>query len=218
MQSPLLLTALAVAAAVPMAAQASDDGAELWLNPAVEFALDNQTAIELETAQRFRRSADGRPDTYFVRLWLAHDVGSGLTLSGAAERRVNDGGANETRFIQQLSGRHGIVRTRLRLEQRLVDGAAQTGLRVRPRLGVSVPLDRDKRWLAGADAELALTLRATSPTGATGLTGLRTQIGITHKISDNWSATANYLRQQDIRVGRADAVGHAPLIAITRSF
>ena len=204
--------------ASPSAARATDDGAELWLNPSVAFDLDENSGLEIETAQRLRNADDGRSDTYFARLWFNQDIARNATLSGAFERRVNDGGSDETRLIQQLSTSYGYLRTRLRLEQRFVDGSSRIGLRIRPRLGVSVPIDSDKRWKFKTDAELFLTLRSTGKGGNDGLTGLRTQMGVSYAINDNMSLSAVYLRQQDFDDGRPDRVGHAPLIGIEFSF
>lgn len=199
-------------------AHASDEGLELWLNPSVSRDLDARTSLELETAQRLRSAADGRPDTYFYRLWLGHEAARGLTLSGAVERRINDGSIDETRLMQQLSARHGIWRARLRLEQRYIDNAGQMGLRLRPRAGISVPLDEAGRLSFRSDAELFLTLRATSPTGDEGLTGLRTQVGFGYRVNERLSLSAGYLRQQDMFSNRPDVVGHAPIIALDLSF
>ena len=214
----LAVLAGAVLALSSQPALANDDGAEFWLNPSVELELDEDTALEIETAQRLRDAADLRADTYFFRLWVNQRPSRQVTLGGAVERRINDGAANETRLIQQLSTRHGVIRTRLRLEQRMVERAAQTGWRLRPRLGVAVPLGQDSRWQAKADAELFLTLRATSATGQTGLTGLRTQAGFAYKVSDKLSLSLAYLRQQDIYRNRPDVVGHAPIVGIEISF
>ena len=213
-----LALAATAALALPAAANASDDGAELWFNPSISFDLDNDTGIEIETAQRFRDAGDGRADTYFARLWVNQEVADNVTLSGAVEQRINDGGDDETRLIQQLSTRHGILRTRLRLEQRFVDDADRMGLRLRPRLGVSVPLDADGKWAFKSDAELFLTLRSNSVGGDDGLTGLRTQVGFSYDLNDNFTLSAAYLRQQDIRDGRPDTVGHAPIIGIEFAF
>lgn len=205
-------------ASAPSAAMATDDGLEFWLNPSVSVGLDEDTGIELETAQRFRDGDDGRVDTYFARLWVNQDLADNVTLSGAFEQRANDGGNDETRLIQQLSTSHGIVRTRLRLEQRFVENADRMGLRLRPRLGVKVPLGEDRRWAMKGDAELFFTLRSTRNGGDEGLTGLRTQIGVSYDVSDRLSLSAVYLRQQDINQGRADQVGHAPVIGIEFAF
>lgn len=203
---------------LPTPALASNESAEFWLNPSVSFDLDDNTGAEIETAQRFRDADDGRVDTYFVRFWLNQNISNNVTLSGAVERRINDGGSNETRLIQQMTTKHGILRTRLRLEQRLVDNADRMGLRLNPRLGVALPLDDAGRWSFKSDAELFLTLRANNVGGDEGLTAFRTQIGFDHKIDDHVSISAVYLRQQDLRDGRPDEVGHVPVIGIEYSF
>jgi hypothetical protein len=85
-------------------------------------------------------------------------------------------------------------------------------------LGVALPLSESGRWSAVADAELFLTARSTSPGGDEGLTGLRTQVGVSYEVSDRLSVKLAYLRQQDIRDGAPDIVGHAPLIGVELSF
>lgn len=199
-------------------ALAQDEAFELWLNPSVGTDLDEDTSFELETAQRFRSEADGRVDTYFFRGWLKQDVADNATLAGAVEYRVNDGGSNEVRTMQQLSTSHGILKTRLRLEQRFVDGADRMGLRLRPRLGVGFDLTEDGRWSAGADAELFWVLRGNNVGSDTGITGLRTTIGVKYAVSENLSLGVSYLRQQDFEDGGPDEIGHAPLIGIEYSF
>ena len=217
-RSAVLSVAVAACTFTPASVLASDDGLEVWLNPAISTDLDDDTSIELETAQRFRNSADGRADTYFFRLWVNQSLSDEFTLSGAVEQRINDGGSDELRTIQQLSGKHGIIRTRLRLEQRFVENADRTGLRLRPRVGVKVPLGEDSPWSAKADVEAILTLASTRRGGDDGLTGMRTQLGIDYEVNDNLTLGLTYLRQQEFRDSRPDEIGHAPLIGIEFSF
>jgi hypothetical protein len=193
---------------------ASDDHFEVWLNPSVTAELDDDTSVEFETAQRLRSADSGGVDTYFARVWINQKLDSQFTISAAAGRRINDGGADELRFHQQVTYRSGILRGRLRLEQRLVDDAERMGLRLRPRIGVSVPLDEAGDWTGFTDAEGFLTLRSTDIGGQNGLTGIRTQIGVRHDLTDSIEVGLAYLRQQDIRDGRADRVGHAPLLSL----
>ncbi len=211
------LAALA-AAALAAPAHASDEDFELWFNPSVSTDLDDNTGLELETAQRLRDGSRGRADTYYARLWLNQSIGDAATLSLGVERRVNDGGADETRLHQQISLSSGIFRARGRLEQRFVDESGRMGLRLRGRGGVSVPLDAQDRWSANASIETFWTLRSTGAGGQDGLTGMRAQAGIDYAVSDSLTLGLAYLRNQDFRDGAPDTVGHAPLIGIEFSF
>ena len=216
MKAIMPLALMLVLASAPAAA--TSDAAELWLNPSVSVDFDKDTGIEIETAQRLRSADDDRVDTYFVRLWLNQKMAENLTLSGAIERRINNGGSDETRLLQQMTTSHGYLRTRLRLEQRFVDSADQTGLRVRPRLGVAVPIDTNERWTFKTDAEMFLTLQSTSNGGDTGLTGLRTQMGVSYDVTPRLTLSAAYLRQQDFDERGPDVVGHAPILGIEFAF
>lgn len=215
----MLIALAALAAAIPLssAAASEDEGLELWLNPSIAYDVDDRTQVELETAQRLRRQSDGREDTYYARLWLNRELSDVVTLSAGVERRANEPGADETRLLQQVSTRHGVWRTRLRLEQRFVDDA-RMGLRLRPRLGVELPLDDDDRWTFVATAEGFVTLRATTAGGDTGLTGVRTQVGAEWAVNDRLTVGLAYLRQQDIRRNRPDRVGHAPMLSVELSY
>ncbi len=208
------LSITALLAATPVAA--AEDQFEIWFNPTLSFDVDEDTGVEIDTALRFRDSADAA-DTYFVRLWVHQSVGSGVTVSGAIDYRVNAGGADETRLQQQLSVRRGIWRGRLRTEQRFVEEEDRTGWRIRPRIGVVVPLDREGRWSLATDVEPFFTLQSTSVGGLNGLTALRTQMGVSHDLSDQLSLSLTYLRQQDMRRGAPDRVAHVPLIGIELS-
>lgn len=207
-----LATACAVMLLAAGPAQASDEAFELWFAPSLRAQLDDDTSLRIETAQRFRNSADGRPDTYFVRLWGSQRVSRHLTLEGAIERRVNDGGRDETRLLQQIVAQHGIFRNRLRLEQRFIDRSVQTSWRLRSEHGVRIDLDREGRWFARGDAEFFFTLQPSTPGGQTGFTELRTQAGLGHRFSRHFSASLSYKRVQTVRRARADVVGHIPMI------
>ena len=216
MRRPLFCAAALLTVPLPSAAVAANDQFEFWLNPSIAKAIDDDTEVELEAAQRLRDASEAA-DTYFLRLWVNQDLSDAATLSGAVERRINDGDADETRLLQQLSVRSGILRGRVRLEQRFVDDA-RFGARIRFRAGVTVPLDRERKWTGYVDAEPFFTLRSTSRGGQDGLTGLRTQIGVEHQLWETVSVSLTYLRQQDIRRNRPDTVGHAPLIGLELAF
>ena len=199
-------------------ALASDEAFELWIAPSLRGQLDDNTGLRLETAQRFRNSNNRRPDTYFVRLWASQQVSPHFTIEGAIERRVNDGGSDETRLLQQVVAQHGIFRNRLRLEQRLIDGTPQTGWRLRTEHGVRIDLDRARKWFLRADAEFFFTLQSNSIGGQTGFTEQRSQAGIGHRFWPHVNASLSYKRVQSIRRNRPDVIGHIPMIHFDYSF
>jgi len=94
----LVAVGFMVALASPVLAQ--DEGDELWFNPAYETALDDRTAIELETAQRLR--SDPRDDTYFARLWLKREDSRGRDWNVGVEHRWNGPDEREVRLLQQV--------------------------------------------------------------------------------------------------------------------
>lgn len=215
--APAALALLLLVGAAPAAAADSD--LEVWLNPSVAFGLGERNELELETAQRFRDSARGRPDTYFGRLWLNHQASDAIKLGVAIERRLNDGAANETRLMQQVTAVWGIIEARARLEQRFVDRANQTGLRLRTRVGLSVPLDEAGRWSGFADAEPFFTLVPTSRGGDTGFSGLRTQVGVGLAVSSRLDVSLGWLRMQETQSGgRPDRIAHAPIMGLELGF
>lgn len=210
----------AVLLSAPMAAHASDERFELWLNQALDYSIDAENTVELVTGQRFSSAADGGTDSYYLRGWLHHRVNSSFTISAAIEQRENDGGFDEVRLLQQLSGRHGVLRTRLRVEQRWIEDQSRMGLRLRPRVGVAVPVDEAGKWQLSSDAELSFTLRSSriGPADDAGLRGMRLRLGATYQASENLAVNLTYVRNQKFVEGAGDVVGNAPLLGLAYSF
>lgn len=197
-------------------AVAQDDDGEIWLNPAFATSLDDATSLELETAQRLRQ--DPRNDTHFARLWINREDNQGREWSVGVEQRWNGPDEREVRLLQQIGYDWGPLEFRTRLEQRFVDVDPQTGWRLRQRLGTTVPLTASQDgWALTGDTELFVTLRSTEPDGQTGVTGLRTFIGFERSYG-RYDLSVGYLRQQDIRDGAEDRVGHAPFVGLTVNF
>jgi len=215
----LFVSAFLGAAAASTPAFAGDDDIEFWFNPTVSVALDEDTSVKLETAQRLRRASQGRPDTFFFRLWARQQVSPGIELAAAAERRINTGRRDEVRTMQQVSGRYGVSVMRLRLEQRFAENSGgRMGLRVRARIGADIPLDRARSWFFQPDIESFVTLRDSSPGGDIGMSEMRTQIALGYRASDHLRLKAGYLMQYDLEQREVDTVGHAPIIGVHFSF
>jgi hypothetical protein len=216
-----VLFALAPLAAFGLStpAHATDDDIEFWFNPTIAFALDEDTSVKLETAQRLRRESQGRPDTFFYRLWARQQVSENIELAGAVEHRTNTGRRDETRTMQQVSARYGVSVMRLRLEQRFAeDAGGRMGLRVRARIGADIPLDRDKRLFFQPDIESFVTLRNSNPGGDIGMSEMRTQVALGYRASDHLKVKLGYLMQYDLEQREVDTVGHAPIIGLHFTF
>ncbi|WP_425985654.1 DUF2490 domain-containing protein [Brevundimonas sp. TWP1-2-1b1] len=210
---PLVLGLVVAWSCVATSARADDT--ELWLNPRASTELRNGLGLELETAQRFR--AEPRQDTVYFRLWVHKQGSSGLKYSAGAEQRFNGPDERETRLLQQVSYGWGPVDLRTRVEQRDVSSDDRWGLRARQRVGTTIPLTDDETgWSIAVNAEAFVTARSTSVDGDTGLTGLRTFVGLERPVG-RAELSVGYLRQQDIRPGR-DRVAHAPFLGLNLTF
>lgn len=209
------LLAAALALTLSTAAQAEENRLEGWFEGAVVAGVHGDTFVELQTQQRLRGRSNPIGDTQVYRLWLGTKLGR-ATISGGIHRS-KEGNTRETRFMQQASYPLGIgpLKGRTRLEQRLIDGTERTAWRLRQRIGLSVPLSKqDGGWALAGTAEGFLTLRATSAGGQTGLTGLRTFMGLERSFGQV-DVELGYTRQQNIRKGAPDRVGHAPTLGLT---
>lgn len=210
----LVAAGVMLALASPVLAQ--DEAGEFWFNPSFATSLDDRTSVELETAQRLR--SDPRDDTYFARLWLKREDSRGRDWNVGVEHRWNGPDEREVRLLQQVGYDWGPLEFRTRLEQRFVNVDPDTGWRLRQRMGTTVPLTEDENgWALTGDAEVFFTLRNTEPGGQTGLTGLRTFVGFERGFG-RYDISLGYLRQQDIRDGAEDRVGHAPFVGVTVNF
>lgn len=209
----LLVAALAVSLSAP--ALAEENRLEAWFEGAVVKDLGSRTFVEFQTQQRFRGDSNPIADTHVYRLWLGRKFGKVTVMGGV--HRSKEGSTRETRLIQQasysLAG--APLKGRTRLEQRFIDDAAQTGWRIRQRIGVAFPLtSKDDGWTLTGNAEGFWTLRATSRTGQEGLTGLRTFVGVERSFG-KLDLELGYTRQQNIRDNAPDRVGHAPTLGVT---
>lgn len=209
----VLGAALAVTLATP--AWAEENRLEAWFEGTIAKDLGGGTFAQFQTQQRARGNRNPIGDLDLYRLWLGQKFGS--TSVSAGIQRSNEGSQKETRLIQQLSYAVGAtgLKGRTRLEQRFIDDAPRTAWRLRQRIGYALPLSGDKDgWKLAGSVEGFITLRATSSTGDTGLTGLRTFAGFERSLG-KLDLSIGYTRQQSIRKNRPDLVGHAPTLNLT---
>lgn len=205
----------ALAASLSTPALAEENRLEAWFDGTVATDLGSGNFLEVQVQQRARGNNNPIGDNQTYRLWLGRRFGS--VKASAGIHRSKEGSQKETRLIQQVSYNFGAtgLKGRTRLEQRFVDDAAKTGWRVRQRVGYALPLTGEKGgWKLAGNAEGFWTLEATSRTGDTGLTGLRTFVGFERSLG-RLDLSLGYTRQQNIRKNRPDRVGHAPTLSVT---
>jgi hypothetical protein len=204
-----------LAAGLSTPALAEENRLEAWFEGSVVKDVGGKSFVEFQTQQRFRSSSNPIGDTHAYRLWLGSKFGKVTAMAGV--HRSKEGSTRETRLLQQLSYSFAgtPLKGRTRIEQRFIDNAAQTGWRLRQRVGVAVPIGSgDGGWALVGNAEGFWTLRATSRTGQKGLTGLRTFAGVERSFG-NLDLELGYTRQQNIRDNAPDRVGHAPTLGLT---
>jgi hypothetical protein len=149
------------------------------------------------------------------RLWLGRKLGKGVTTMVGFHRGWQ-GDTRENRLIQQVSyPLTNILKGRTRLEQRFFNNDPRTAWRIRQRVGLSLPLSEvEDGWEFATNVEGFVTLRAARPGGQTGLTGVRAFAGFEREF-ERVEVSLGYTRQQNIREGAPDRIGHAPTIALT---
>jgi hypothetical protein len=195
-------------------AWAEENEAQLWLNQQGSIALDHNDDLLFELNERARGDSHGG-DQYQARLGLDHAIGGGVKIGGAVTYQ-RSGTQDEFRTHQQLTWSRGAFTSRSRLEQRFIEGDDRMALRLRQRLQLTTPMGGG--WSALGYVEGSFTLRAGKPGGDTGLTSLRTLLGVRRDLAHNIVGTLAYVRQQDVRTGAPDRVGHAPYIGLSFSF
>ncbi len=208
------IACLAASLAVPSQAHAATEQLEFWFDQTVSKKVDKTTKITLETGQRFRDIEAQRFDSVFGRAWFTRKLDKNFKASVAVEYRVNGTAPDEVRLTQQIKAKNGILRAGLRFEQRWLPETDRVGLRARPKLGVEFPLDKDKKWNAVVDGEAFFDLRVAQPKLDTGLTTVKTRVGVAHQLSKRVELRAHYLRKQVFKPNYPDKVSHAPQISL----
>lgn len=209
-----IVAALGLAcSALAAPAKAAENELDFWLNPSIAKDVGNKSHVEIETQQRW---FGNNPDNLYVaRLWFGREITNGVEVRVGVHRGW-EGEGRENRLMQEVSYKlTGVLKGRTRLEQRFLNDEPRTAWRLRQRVGLSVPLTEDEDgWSFAANAEGFLTLRAASAGGQTGLTGVRTFAGVERDF-ERVDVSLGYTRQQNIRRGASDRIGHAPTVALT---
>ena len=203
---------LILPAGVSTAAQAHRDEMQYWASQSVTKAIDDATTLGLDTSERFLDTPTARHQ-YLARIVIDRRVAKGVDVGGGFTWS-QIGGINEYRPFQQITFTRGLLSSRTRIEQRMFDNADGTVWRLRERVQLAVPLDKDARWTMTVNGEGLFNLNAVNISRQTGLTQVRTLVGLRHAFNDHLSLALSYQRQQTLVRGGEDVVTHQPILAI----
>jgi hypothetical protein len=177
---------------------AYDTDSQLWAQFTLNGRYQNGLRIFAEVQPRqgdnyhrfsqfIVRPAVGYQATKKMSLW----IGYGWTPSFLPEFN------NEHRFFQQLLFEDNYQRVgltnRTRLEQRVIEGAGGTSVRLRHSIRASLPLDSKRRWAAVASNEVFVNLNSTPSGPQSGFDQDRFYLGGAYSINRHTRLELGYL-------------------------
>ena len=212
---PLLSAALLLA---PLAAHAQRVDEQLWLQTNGATSLGGGTKLTLEGIARFGDAADGLAHTEFGGQ-IAYKPSPTVEIA-LGYRHVQDYDhdrvvPNEERLRQMLTiGLGGGFSGRLRLEERFSSAGPGVGVRIRPRLGYTAPLN-DRGLSLFAAHEAFINLNKTDWGVAGGYERMRHTLGLTIPLTGKLKADAGYLNEYRFgRSGKRDQMMHAATLTL----
>jgi hypothetical protein len=195
-----------------VAAHAHKEETQYWANQGISTSLDDATTLAFDLSERFIDAPVARHQ-YLASVTMDRRVAPGVAIGGgftwSQVRQVN-----EYRPFEQLTLTRGVMAMRTRIEQRIFDNADGAVWRLRERLQLAMPLDPTKRWTGTVNIEGFFNLNRTNSSATTGLTMVRTLVGIRRTLGRNLSLTLSYQRQQTLVANGEDVVTHQPIMAL----
>ena len=184
-----------------------------WATQSLIAQASDADTIQVDASQRFRRTSSSG-DQQTVRILLDHRIATGVLVGGGVGFFRSEP-EQEMRLFQQVTLSKGIWLGRTRIEQRFFDTADRASWRLRQRVQAAIPLDAAKKWTLIAATELMFHLNRARPSDKTGLAVIRHQIGLRHPINRALDVQLLYMRQQNFRDDRPDAVAHIPWLTLS---
>jgi hypothetical protein len=210
---------------MPTPALAGDD-AELWLRASATADLSERWQLGLESILRFSAEADGLYEGEFGGT-LGYELQSGLTLAAGYLRvpTYSRSGVvrKENRFRQQLSfavaamGKSKLS-GRLRIEERLIGTGGDMGVRLRPGIGLSIPLRSGASIALVASHESFVNLNSTDWGQDAGYDRMRNFLGVSAPVSKRLTIEGGYLNQFSFRKGAQDIQDHVASASMSYRF
>jgi len=195
--------------ALPRNARAADEAVQTWITGGGVAQIDDNDRIGIDVSYRLRPGND----QLLQRITLDHRIADGVQLGGGfafVTSRVQ----KEMRFHQQLIVDLGLLQSRTRLEQRYIDSAAQPAWRLRERIQLDIPLEKQRKWFLLTSAEFFFELHRPSAVQDSELVTTRQLIGLRHVLTPRLGIQLSYMRQHSFPDDRPDEVVHVPWLAI----
>ncbi len=211
MKLALCGSALLYAALLPTSAHAATDDFQSWNTLNLGADLSKTVVASLELQGRFVDDSS-RLGVAILRPTIGYKVSKNLTLTigYAHQTTINRGAPNvdENRFFQQTSWRIGkigtaTVNSRTRIELRTVEGARDTGWRVRQRLQLQIPLKAKGTHLI-LSSEGLFALNSTDWGARAGFDQMRNFVGVSFPLSKALTLETGFQHRYQRRVGAAD--------------
>jgi hypothetical protein len=201
----LALVALASAA---NEARAADEDFQLWLSESVSMPLSPRVEGTLELSQRFRDSGDQRlaRGTAEIRLSPVAVIGGGAAYVSTIDA------ADEFRPHQQLTLTFGPLALRTRVEERFFDQADRMELRLRQRIGVTVPVSQ--RLRAGLAGELLYIARSQHSGQGAHVDQWRANVTLARHLAADLEGTVGYLAIVSPRHGAPERISHVAQLTL----
>lgn len=204
------------------ASAATADDFQIWSTLNLGTNLSKKLVANVELSARLQEDASRIATTVF-RPTLGYKVNDELTLhiGYARQTTINVGtpNVNENRFFQQTNWRIGkigkaMLNSRTRLELRTIEDAAGSGLRVRERLQLQIPLKAKGTNLI-LSSEVLVGLNSTAWGAISGFDQMRNFIGVSVPLSKTFSLETGFQHRYQRRIGRPDRSDFVVPVSIT---
>ena len=210
-----MAAAIAAAFATPVGASGLEKDFEAWSTSTATATVSGPLLASLEISVR----ADDRGTrgaTTLIRSAIGYQVSNKLSLwvgyARVDTRRQGRSDVAENRYFQQASWNLGTIgpaaiSARTRLEQRTVEGARDTGWRLRQQIKISLPLRKNGPAIV-MSSEPFVGLNATDFGAVAGLDQWSNFTGINVPATRNLSVEVGYLNRYIRRPAARDRIDH----------
>jgi hypothetical protein len=199
---------LAVLAFTAFPARAADEDIQLWIGESVSAPLSAAVQGTLDLSQRFREGGN----QHLARGTAEFRLSPHAVIGGGVAYVSTLGAADEFRPHQQVTLTYGPLALRTRIEQRFFDHAERVELRLRQRIGVTVPVSH--RLKAGFAGELFYIAQSQDVGKGAHVDQWRANATLARHLASDLEGTLGYLAILSPRDGPAK-LSHVVQVSVT---